>query len=495
MRVQELSQLEGTLVMHDSWVYGELLRHYGLSVSQDIFDVNQYRKFMVGRPKSDFSRAKPWDTLSIVSGETNAPMSNEKFWAFLWSGDGDNDAATIETSELFLNALEQQFVDAQCLRETRAKGFFEVEVPLQQVLLNRQVEGIKLDSAMVSKNMADLDAEYFGLLAELREKHRYRGDLFDTSYLYDYIRETQLDLIFDFGMASVDRELQYLSAFSRPIEVLRNLRRLQLTKSALSKISEPNQDRVHPVFDAIGSVTGRINVIEPLIQQLKKRYRSNFVADDDHELVYVDYASFEPRILASLSSDAYLDELLRTEDFYTSLCELLGLVPEQRSGAKSIFLQYMYGAADSTMASYLRKLGPTGGQPTQKIQDFKASFEQVEAWKESIGTRNHEEDFVSVGHGIVREIRHSPNGETIASRRIINHLIQGAGASLLKLLILKIRNDHPEFHMLLPMHDALLLQLPSEDVEESKAALKNLLTTHFNETFETELGQVSFKQF
>jgi DNA polymerase I-like protein with 3'-5' exonuclease and polymerase domains len=76
--------------------------------------------------------------------------------------------------------------------------------------------------------------------------------------------------------------------------------------------------------------------------------------------------------------------------------------------------------------------------------------------------------------------RRSPGALSESERRwALSQVVQGTGALILKRLINRIAAAMPSVGVILPMHDALLLELPSGDVE----CLVLQLVTQFREVF------------
>src|SRR5690348_13182211 len=71
-----------------------------------------------------------------------------------------------------------------------------------------------------------------------------------------------------------------------------------------------------PAFDCLGTVTGRILVRHPQVQQLRRSERKMIAPDPGRKLAYFDYAQFEPGVLASLSGDGPLLNSYNNSDIY-----------------------------------------------------------------------------------------------------------------------------------------------------------------------------------
>jgi DNA polymerase I-like protein with 3'-5' exonuclease and polymerase domains len=75
-----------------------------------------------------------------------------------------------------------------------------------------------------------------------------------------------------------------------------------------------NKSRVHPTFKVNFTDTGRFSCSNPNLQQIPsdKRFREAFVGEGGRSIFTCDYSSAELRILASLSKDQVMLDLLRT---------------------------------------------------------------------------------------------------------------------------------------------------------------------------------------
>jgi DNA polymerase I-like protein with 3'-5' exonuclease and polymerase domains len=107
------------------------------------------------------------------------------------------------------------------------------------------------------------------------------------------------------------------------------------------------EERTFPTYYGFGTITGRITMRHPSIQNLRKNNRSVIIPDTGKRFLYVDYSQFEAGILASLSKDEILIKLYNT-DIYSDLAEHVLGDKQNRNEAKIIFYRYMYG--DDTLS-------------------------------------------------------------------------------------------------------------------------------------------------
>jgi DNA polymerase I-like protein with 3'-5' exonuclease and polymerase domains len=220
-------------------------------------------------------------------------------------------------------------------------------------------------------------------------------------------------------------------------------------------------EKIYPRFHVHGTVTSRILVSEPRIQNLRKRFRSIVAADDGYRLCYLDYAQFEPAILGVLSRDQTLIDGYAAGDLYLTLAEAMGEGAGARDSAKKIFLSFLYGMSESGIAGLLSDEGGSNGEE-RKVSSFFSRFKTVEGFRRNAQSILAKDGLVATPLGNGR--RRTRNGPLNAkeSRWALNHMIQGTASLIFKRALLKISAQFGWQSILLPMHDAVLLQF-SED--------------------------------
>jgi len=156
--------------------------------------------------------------------------------------------------------------------------------------------------------------------------------------------------------------------------------------------------RLYPEFQAHGTVTGRILVSDPYLQQLRRKYRKIVAADHGKRLAYLDYAQFEPGILAFLSDDKGLINAYNEGDLYDALSIAVFGNANSRPLSKRIFLAYSYGMTTDRIAKLL--LGENTGEDAlalmeAKIKAFFFAFPGLETFRQSKQSELSENGFVS----------------------------------------------------------------------------------------------------
>ena len=221
--------------------------------------------------------------------------------------------------------------------------------------------------------------------------------------------------------------------------------------------------RCFPLFDTLGTVTGRIMVVDPHLQHISKKYRAIISASPGHTLVYLDYSQFEPNIMASISNDSMLSQICGDGgDLYERLSIDLCGSAVYRDTVKMMFLAYSYGKDVNSLSDFLADCDMSLERATAVIkQRFIPLFLGIEKWKASVEGLLFDQGRIGtlLGNHRYREV----DGDLNARERrwAISQLVQGTGSLILKKVIIAVKQQLPEVSILLPMHDALLVEVPN----------------------------------
>jgi DNA polymerase I-like protein with 3'-5' exonuclease and polymerase domains len=241
-----------------------------------------------------------------------------------------------------------------------------------------------------------------------------------------------------------------------------DFRRAELNYKVLTRMAS-GVERVYPTFNCFGTVTGRILAVDPPLQELRKRYRCIFAPELGHKFLYLDYGQFEPGILAFLAGDLRLQEQYASTDLYDSLSMAIFGNEDHRAACKKVFLSYCYGMNPDQIAKLLAGTAHTGDQIEeykQLVLAFFNAFPSLPKYKTKLERDLQEHGYVSSIFGNKR-VRSSGGPLTAKERRwCLSQAVQGTASLIFKTALLKLANQFGNESIVLPMHDAVLLQLP-----------------------------------
>ncbi|HXV22365.1 MAG TPA: DNA polymerase I [Desulfuromonadales bacterium] len=377
------------------------------------------------------------------------------------------------------------------LRETeQEKLFYEVEMPLVEVLADMEWSGVRIDPGFLGGLSKELETK---LTALEKEIHQMAGGPFNIG------SPKQLGEVL-FERLKLARGKKTKTGWSTDVEVLtklaeeqpvaarlldyRSLAKLKSTYTdALPKLIHPQTGRLHTSFNQALTATGRLSSSEPNLQNIPirteegGRIREAFIPAAGNVLLSADYSQVELRILAHLAAEAVLREAFeRGEDIHRrTASEIFGVFPEMvtaemRRQAKTINFGIIYGMSDFGLA---KALGIGRKEAQTFIDNYFARYPGVLGFMESKKEEARQKGYVTTLLGrrcAVAEI-HSPNRNIrdYAERNAINYPIQGSAADIIKVAMVRIherlKKEKLQAKMVLQVHDELVFDVPEAELE------------------------------
>ena len=398
---------------------------------------------------------------------------------------GEDADVTWRLCEMFAPQIEES--------EVRSL-FHEVEIPLITVLADVEFEGVTVDTEVLAGIEGRLNARLTELEKEIHReaKHEFNIDspkqlaevLFDEQGLR-VVKRTKTSRSTD---ASVLQTLAIETAHSLPGLVLeyRELSKLLGTYvEPLPGLISPRTKRIHASFHQTVAATGRLSSSDPNLQNIPIRteqgreIRKAFVASaPDRVLITADYSQVELRILAHLSKDPALIEAFRTDqDIHAFVAaQIAGVGPdevtkEMRSRAKAVNFGIIYGQGAFGLA---RSLGISRAEAASFIRDYKDRYKGIVQFMENCVAEATEKGGVSTmlgRHRLIPEVRsRNRNSQALGERLAINSVVQGSAADMIKVAMVRlhrrIREESLDLHILIQVHDELVLETSKAAVEE-----------------------------
>ncbi len=290
-------------------------------------------------------------------------------------------------------------------------------------------------------------------------------------------------------------ELAALHPLPRLIIEHRGLSKLKSTYlDALPQLVHPD-GRVRASFNQVVAATGRLSSSDPNLQNIPVRtedgrqIRQAFVPGaPGWELLTADYSQIELRVLAHFSRDRALVQAFESDqDIHTVVAAKIFGVPEKdvnserRRVAKTVNFGVIYGLSAFGLASRL-------GIPQTEAAAFIESYFQQYSGVDAFITRVLEE---AQAKGRVETIlgrRRAINGiksttgrnRNVAERTAINTVIQGSAADLIKRAMIDvttaIKSRGLKARMLLQIHDELVFEAPSSEIETLAPIVREAMT-------------------
>ena len=382
-------------------------------------------------------------------------------------------------------------------------GLFEnVEMPLVPVLMKMEMTGICVDR----NKLQDLSKSFEHQL-ELLEKMIYSisGEEFN-------IKSTQQlgKILFEKLKLPVQKKTKKKTGYSTDVKVLtsladkhelpelilrhRTLAKLKSTYTdALLELVHPETGRIHTSYNQTVTATGRLSSSDPNLQNIPIRteegieIRRAFVPRKGWALVSADYSQIELRILAHYADDEILIQAFKgDEDIHTRTATEVFQVfpsfitPELRRQAKVINFGIVYGMSPYGLS---KELGISRKMAKTYIDNYFSRYKGVKRFIDQTIEDARKTQRTSTLLGRIRLLPdiNSPN-KTIrefAERTAINTPVQGTAADLIKLAMIHVDAAFGEkglkSAMLLSVHDEIVFEVPSEELEPVKNLVKKTM--------------------
>jgi DNA polymerase I len=369
--------------------------------------------------------------------------------------------------------------------------FREVEMPLIDVLVELEYNGVKIDvprlaelSGNYGQHMERLEGEIHALAGRefnIASPRQLQEVLFVEQKLPIRRRTAKTGASTD---ADVLEELALLHPLPAKIVEYRQYAKLKGTYvDALPQMVNPRTGRVHCSFNQVVAATGRLSSHDPNLQNIPVRseagreIRSAFVpGEEGWSLVAADYSQIELRVLAHYTADERLcDAFQRDEDIHIRVAGQVNNVPveqvteDMRRQAKVVNFGTIYGQGAVGLS---RQLGIDRQTAAKFIESYFQTYPGIERFLIESLAECRKLGYVTTILGRRRAIEGVRPGagrsRNLAERTAVNTIIQGSAADLMKLAMLAVfrrlqREKHPA-RMLLQIHDELIFETPTEQV-------------------------------
>ncbi|WP_394368281.1 DNA polymerase I [Cruoricaptor ignavus] len=398
---------------------------------------------------------------------------------------------TYQLYEVFAPQLE---------KESLQKLFYEVEMPLMEVLAKMELEGVLLDENWLKQESVDLQSDLQNLeqkIFELAETNfnvnspKQLGEiLFEKLQLAPKAKKTKT------GQYQTSEDvLQKLSAKHDIIPLILEFRTYQKLKStyvdALPTQIDADDGRVHTNFSQTTAATGRLASVNPNLQNIPIRtlrgqqIRGAFVAGEGRQIISADYSQIELRLIAEISDETNMIRAFQEgQDIHASTASKLFGVPIeevtklQRSQAKTVNFGIVYGQGAFGLAE---QTGLSRTEAKQMIDEYYRNYPRLKEWMAEQVRKARELGFVETILGRRRHLKDINSNNFVvkghAERNAVNAPIQGSAADIIKIAMINIDRQLAEHSlatkMLLQVHDELIFESPNDEVETATRLIKS----------------------
>lgn len=383
------------------------------------------------------------------------------------------------------------------------KAFIDQEMPLINVLFAMEMNGVKVDRAVLATQNKTL----------LSEMKQMQEDVYiSAGEHFNIASPKQLGtVLFEKLGIPYPKKRKAGASYSTAEDVLEavapdyDIANLVLRFRALSKLIstyteklqtliDPESGRIYTSFNPAGTVTGRLSSSDPNLQNIPARthegklIRKAFVAPSGYVLVSADYSQIELRLIAHIAGDEGLIKAFRAglDIHRATAAEVLGknvgeVSDEERSRAKATNFGLMYGMGAFGLK---RQTGMGMSEAKEYIERYFARYPYVHDYMEKTKVFAREHGYVKTitNREIVIPNINSANqmAQRGAERAAINAPMQGSAADIIKLAMIKIQKWidglSPDLvRMTVQVHDELLFEVKKDFVDEALPVIKGTM--------------------
>ena len=382
-----------------------------------------------------------------------------------------------------------------------------LEMPLIEVLAEMEFNGIKVDVA----RLGELGQRFGERIASLEQEiHELAGGRFNI----DSPKQLSKVLFEDLGLpkqrktktgSSTDAEVlgELAKQHELPAKVIQYRQYAKLKSTyvdALTELLHPDTGRVHTSFKQDVAATGRLSSKDPNLQNIPVRtedgreIRSAFLpGEDGWKLLAADYSQIELRVLAHFSGDQALRQAFAEDrDIHALVASEVHRVPleevtrDMRRSAKAVNFGVIYGQSPFGLA---KSLDIDQEQAASFIDAYFGRYPGVDEFMVKTLAECRQKGYVSSILGRRRAVQgvRDPSSlgdsrqRTLPERIAINTVIQGSAADLIKKAMIhvhdRMRREKLQARMLLQIHDELIFEVPSEEVDGLACLVREEMTT------------------
>ncbi|MCD8099006.1 MAG: DNA polymerase I [Oscillospiraceae bacterium] len=435
----------------------------------------------------------------------------------LLGGVSDGEAAAELASRAAAVGALRPVLDAELKKLDMDKLYYEIELPLCEVLAEMEHTGFAADSAALedygaalARSAGELQSSVWALAGEefnINSPKQLGEILFEKLQLPAGKKNQR-------GWSTSADVLERLRGRHPIVQQVLDYRALTKLKSTyadglLRVIAEDG--RIHTDFKMTVTATGRLSSAEPNLQNIPVRtelgaeIRKMFAAAPGMVLADADYSQIELRILAHISGDKDMQRaFLSGEDIHTvTASQVFGVpaeqvTPLQRRRAKAVNFGIVYGISAFSLA---QDIGVTNAEAKAYMDAYLSTYHGVRDYMKRVVEQARETGYVATLFGRRRylpELKSSNrNVRAFGERVALNMPVQGTAADIIKLAMVNVRRrlaaEGLKSRLILQVHDELIAECPEDEAEQTARILseemQSAVTLSVPLTAEAKLGR------
>lgn len=378
----------------------------------------------------------------------------------------------------------------------------DIEMPLVDVLLDVEQNGVLIDPDMLEKQGREVDRQ----LQQVEQAiYQLAGEVFNLSspkqiqeILFEKLELPVLRKTPKGQPSTAEDVLEELAAdYEIPTLILEHRSLNKLMSTYIDKLPQEinaRTGRVHTSYQQAVASTGRLSSTSPNLQNIPvrtaegRRIREAFVAPAGCKILALDYSQIELRIMAHLSADeSLLNAFAQGLDVHrATAAEVFGanldqVNADQRRAAKAINFGLIYGMSAFGLGKQLN-IGRNEAQ--QYVDTYFERYPGVKRYMEETKQRARDQGYVETVFGrrlYLPDIKaRNANVRQYAERTAINAPMQGTAADIIKRAMITVQGwiaeNSDACKMIMQVHDELVFEVAESEIERSRDRIAELMT-------------------
>ncbi len=385
--------------------------------------------------------------------------------------------------------------------------FYNLEMPLIQVLSDMEMEGIRLDAAQLDQYAVDLGEEIKSIEQKIYESAGMEFKISSPKQvgevLFDRLKVTDKPKKTKTGQYATNEEALQSLAGKHPIinEILEYREVVKLRNTYVKPLPElinEKTGRIHTSFNQVVAATGRLSSDKPNLQNIPirtergRKIREAFVPrSEEYTLLSADYSQIELRIIAALSEDKGMLEAFRKgiDIHSTTASKVYGVsldevTREMRSNAKTVNFGIIYGISAFGLS---QRINISRKEAKEIIDNYFEQFPSIKAYMDQSIATAKELGYVETVLGRRRYLRDINSANSVvrgfAERNAINSPIQGSAADLIKKAMILVYKEliakKLKSKLVLQVHDELIVDVHVSEKEEVSELVQRNMSNAF----------------
>jgi len=377
------------------------------------------------------------------------------------------------------------------LVQGEAPKSYDLEMAAQWITAAMTVKGARVDVPYARKAKDELAEIVTSLRYEIESDYDFSPG--SNKKIIAYLQSDGINFEKKTKGGALSLDAEVLASIDHPLanQVLRYRKAQKLVSTYLEHFcTETDADsRIHPTINNLGARTGRMSMSKPNMQNLPRvsegdsdslYVRNSIVSSPGHTLVLCDFSQIEMRILASYSKCAQMINAFKSpEDFFVTLAQqifkdsAIDKGDSRRRLVKNGCYARIYGAGPGKFARTARVTAQASHDFFSRFNLYYPEVDKFVRAIESTAWKRFRSEKQAYARSLITRRRFVADPGRIYA--LLNYLIQGCAAEILKLKLVELDAIGLGKYMILPVHDEIIMDVPDDEVSSVIDSLHDIM--------------------